>query len=79
MLSYRDSSQPSDRTHNSDSPALAGGSFTTSTTWEAPIKKKHMNILSLSTLHILYFQQRMVIATIIHKVAWESLAFRLRA
>ena len=76
MLSYRDSSQPSDRTHNSDSPALAGGFFTT---WEAPVKKKHMNILSLSTLHILYFQQRMVIATIIHKVAWESLAVRLRA
>ena len=79
MPSSRESSQPRDRTHNSDSPALAGGFFTTSTTWEAPVKKKHMNILSLSTLHILCFQQRMVITTIIHKVAWESLAFRLRA
>ena len=32
----RGSSQPRDQTHMSMSPALAGGFFTSSTTWEAP-------------------------------------------
>ena len=35
MPSYRGSSRPRDQTHVSQSPALAGGFFTTSATWEA--------------------------------------------
>ena len=36
MPSSRGSSRPSDRTPSLMSPALAGGVFTTSATWEAP-------------------------------------------
>ena len=36
MPSSRESSQPRDQTLSLRSPALAGGFFTTSTTWEAP-------------------------------------------
>ena len=36
MPSSRESSQPRDQPVSLMSPALAGGSFTTSTSWEAP-------------------------------------------
>ena len=36
VLSSRGSSGPSDGTHSLKSPSLAGGFFTTSTTWRAP-------------------------------------------
>ena len=36
MLSSRGSSRPRDRTMSLMSPALAGGFFTASATWEAP-------------------------------------------
>ena len=40
MPSSRGSSRPRDRTRSSVSPALAGGFFTTRTTWEAPMTPK---------------------------------------
>ena len=44
MPSSRGSSQPRDRTRVSVSPALAGGFFTTSTTWEAQfLFQLHLN------------------------------------
>ena len=36
MLSSKGSSQPRDRIHISVSPALVGGFFITSSTWEVP-------------------------------------------
>ena len=39
MPSFRGSSWPRDQTHVSHAPALAGGFFTTSTTWEAHKRK----------------------------------------
>ena len=51
MLSFRGSFQPRDRTHITSlmSLVLAGGFFTTSTTWEAH------QLLSLYLMHLFYF------------------------
>ena len=50
MPSSSRSSQPRDGTHISMSPALAGGFFTTSTAWEAPLCPRAMAFLSLRPL-----------------------------
>ena len=44
MPSARRSSQPRDRTQSLPSPALAGGFFTTSATWEALRSLGHVNL-----------------------------------
>ena len=51
MPSFRGSTQPSDRTPSLMSPALAGGFFTTSDTWEAPSETIQSPIHILSPLY----------------------------
>ena len=41
MPAFRRSSQPRDQTHIFMSPALAGGFFTTSATWEGPERENY--------------------------------------
>ena len=52
MPSSRGSSQPRDQTHIFMSPALAGGFFTTSTTWESPLIIREMQIKTRMRYHV---------------------------